>query len=257
MEQDRREQLLNQFFINNIRPGALDMRRSSRKYLNARDVLATRLSQDQDMFASTTHVGFVKSATRGSYDDYYFDKYLYKDDSIINKENDPLEFYEWHGGEKRFRYCPVKSYYSLYKRGEKEGPFYYRNKNYSEDRTEKDEAAEREMIETNLTYDGYCLFLSLLPSSALLYFKDSITLGINNLAKENISKATSKQELNTLHQDYLQLKAAAEYLFEQAETEQEELQKDMLDELLQEKELEELTYKEMKPDIDKALADFQ
>ena len=93
MEQDRREQLINQFFINNIKPGALEMKGTRRKYLNARDALATRLSQDQDIAVTTPqHVDFISTQTRGSYKDCHVDKYLFKDDSIINKKNDPLEF---------------------------------------------------------------------------------------------------------------------------------------------------------------------
>ena len=43
MEKDRCEQLANQFFINNVRQDALNMKSTNRKYLNTRDALATKL----------------------------------------------------------------------------------------------------------------------------------------------------------------------------------------------------------------------
>ena len=242
------------------------MKGTRRKYLNARDALATRLSQDQDIAVTTPqHVDFISTQTRGSYKDCHVDKYLFKDDSIINKKNDPLEFYEYsivRDGveEKRFRYIPSPSRYSLYNRGAKEGPFYYRNDTYNNYKTEKDEVAEREMIETNLTYDGYCVFLSILPNPALLHFKDSITLGINNSAKENISRASSAEELKTLHQDYLQLKAAAEYLFEQAEFEQEASQQEAYEtqqHIFQAQQQEAFKQQTIDHDIVQALKDFE
>lgn len=207
MEQDKREQLLNQFFLNNMNPSRIDM--GIIKFKNPREALAKRIYVDKNLCDYNGDFRFCSYYTRT-----YLPESFFKDYSLVNMNNDPFE---------RCIKCNVinKASSLRFRDANSVGPYYNSQYSAEGERQIKDELAEREMIETNLTYDGYCVFLSMLPDQALLYFKDSIIAGINNEARANLSAVTSTEELNTVHQDFLQLKAAAEYLVETAQMREE------------------------------------
>ena len=87
-------------------------------------------------------------------------------------------------------------------------------------------------IENNLTYDGYCVLLGMLSDEQLLRYQDSITQGINNEAKASLLQTNSISELKSIQEDFLQLKAASEYLINKAEANVESQQFNVSDEMI-------------------------
>ena len=197
MNLELQEQLLNQFFINNANAD-----KNSTIYANPREALALHVHSSlhqKDRYGE--QLCFARSYWKTAQDKSNSDdgaSLFYKDPSKVDKSNQPFNWI--------FSYGRKIGRYSHYHLPDEKVSW-----------SDIDETAERQTIESNLTYDGYCTLLTLLTDKELLHYQDSITKGINSEAKASLSQAGSTEEIATIHQDFLQLKAASEYLIGKAE----------------------------------------
>lgn len=240
MEEDVREQLLNQYYINNGREDVKGLYSSPKEMLA--DLIAgediTRHScSDRKMGFKISY--FKQAPTRleevyqpnlprhylSSHVSPYTTCYLtsYKDyDSLLYRKSDEEKYanshMEYYPSPFTVAHDGVYCYPSFFDGKEKDGT----------------SAEAREFVENRLTYDGYCVLLGMLSDEQLIRYSDSITQGINNEAKSSLEQASSVEELKCIQEDFLQLKAASEYLINNAQVNIEIQQSDAYDEILAE-----------------------
>ena len=210
MEKDRREQLLNQFYINNENA---DVRNGDKRfYANPREMLA-------DLIAGEDISKHGCNGRDMKFQKGYFKPSLFSDSSsslykcppdIITKDNTPFKVFTGP--------------YATSIRGNDD--FFYG------DVFDGITPEGRETIENNLTYDGYCVLLGMLKDYELINYRDSITKGINNEARSCLLNANSVEEVKSIQENFLQLKAATEYLTDRAEAILESEQFDASDEMI-------------------------
>lgn len=204
MDFDIQRHLLNQFFINNVEYPD----RKIYMFKTPREALAKRIAGEWQEPYISTQLKFYKSYADSAKTS--FKGLFYKEPSKVNESfNAPFDHvYEGNVRDVTrflFNHLPCSNEYIASSR-------------------QKDELAERQTIETNLTYDGYCALLSCLTDDELLYYQDSITKGIDNEATASLSQASSILEEKNIREEFLQLKAASEYLIGNAEAKRFDMQ---------------------------------